>query len=131
MVIQDYSLSLIRKIDQPGDKTTVLSDLVRRYTNWASVGLLRSALITAAKREGRRIVRHRGPSTFQCHACKAEHKPVKPSNLMHTCTHCGARWDRDVNAARNLYAIGADVLAGEAVVAPPAGDDSSRVLTRS
>lgn len=40
-------------------------------------------------------------TTMDCHEC-GETCKFDPKILHHTCEHCGARWDQDANAARNI-----------------------------
>lgn len=41
-------------------------------------------------------------TTFVCSACGSEEKQMDKKVLFHTCSVCSARWDQDMNAARNL-----------------------------
>jgi putative transposase len=53
-------------------------------------------------------------STQTCSRCKSRTGPLGPEGLgirEWTCSHCGARHDRDINAARNILAVGHGRLA--------------------
>jgi hypothetical protein len=74
------------------------------YRNLASPGLFLLELRRAAQAAGARIHAHAGKSTWLCAECGNEAAPVDRAELYHTCASCGATWDQDVNAARNLLA---------------------------
>jgi hypothetical protein len=69
------------------------------YRNFASVGLLLSlATMDLVKRPAEY-------TTVTCHKCGKVCDWDK-AELRHTCEHCGADWDQDANACRNLLASG-------------------------
>lgn len=43
-------------------------------------------------------------TTTMCHVCHNITDIDAEHHLQHTCEHCGAHWDQDVNAARNILA---------------------------
>jgi putative transposase len=56
------------------------------------------------------------PSSKRCHACGHVHNSLPLDVRPWTCPECGIRHDRDVNAAKNILAVGRTVNAcGEAV----------------
>lgn len=94
----------------------------RHNRQLAAVSTLRSAIVNAFRRRGGIVIM--APSvntTRQCHGCRQICEWDQEQLLRHRCEHCGAEWDQDDNAARNLrdYAS-ADVVgpAREALAAP-------------
>ena len=80
---------------------------------WAALVRL---LADKAERYGRAVVKVSRwfPSSQICSACGVKDGP-KPLNVREwTCAACGARHDRDVNAARNIRLEGRKVAAGQA-----------------
>ncbi len=64
-------------------------------------------------RGGRLIVVDRWfPSSKTCSACGAVKAKLALSERTYVCTQCGLALDRDVNAARNLAALGETMVAG-------------------
>src|SRR5262249_4194510 len=56
------------------------------------------------------------PSSQRCHACGYVYQALTLDVRQWTCPKCGARHDRDINAAKNILAVGRTVNAcGEAV----------------
>lgn len=84
----------------------------RQYRQIAAVGDLLASIEWAAAKAGARVHKHEGKSTWICADCGAETVPSDLAALHQTCGGCGAVWDVDVNAARNLLA--AALASGEA-----------------
>src|ERR687893_794698 len=64
------------------------------------------------------------PSSKTCSVCGVVRAKLTLAEREFTCPSCGARLDRDLNAARNLAALAARVVLGELRpdVKPPAGN---------
>lgn len=101
IVVDGHDLRIVR--ESHGEESP-LPDIVRRNQRLAAPGELRAWLIDAGKRAGVKITIHKGKSTWACHSCGTEHKPVHADDLIHRCRHCGSVWDQDENAARNMLA---------------------------
>lgn len=67
----------------------------------ASIGLLRSIL----KQSGAVMVKSKN-TTKQCHVCGSIEEFNHAKDLVHKCGKCGASWDQDMNAGKNLIANG-------------------------
>jgi transposase len=68
------------------------------------VHLFRDELKHQSAKSGAEIAVLAGASTQHCHACGHRNSGVPDrSARIWTCTNCGATWDQDENAARNLY----------------------------
>jgi putative transposase len=52
------------------------------------------------------------PSSKTCSGCGAVKAKLAPSERTYVCMMCGLVLDRDMNAARNLAALGAAMVAG-------------------
>jgi len=50
-------------------------------------------------------VANRSPVTKTCHACGSLEDFDAEASIYHTCSQCGARWDQDENAAKNMLKI--------------------------
>lgn len=75
------------------------TDGARAYQRIAAVGrlvqILREGLSEAMRVDARL-------TTQACHLCGNTERWDAAASLWHTCTQCGARWDQDYNACRNL-----------------------------
>lgn len=50
-------------------------------------------------------------TTKTCHACgKIDKKWEHPEELVHTCVHCGASWDRDTNGSIIIYTRAGEII---------------------
>lgn len=80
----------------------------------ASIGKIRTFLkYKAIKHSGRYFEVSENSSTITCAACLKETGPRGLSGLgvrEWTCSHCGARHERDVNAAKNILRFGRESL---------------------
>jgi hypothetical protein len=74
----------------------------RHYRQLAASAALRLQITKTARREGRQIVAIGGPTTIRCAACGQLNSPVDRSALNWHCAGCGAIWDQDDNASRNI-----------------------------
>lgn len=73
---------------------------------FACISELRQSLANAAAERGVRLEKlDPSFSTLRCHECGTVDEGWNPATqLEHTCPNCGAVWDQDVNAAKNLLA---------------------------
>lgn len=74
----------------------------RRRANWACVSSLRQML--CERMLG--VVVPAAKTTTQCHACGQDTEIDGRRQVVYTCEHCGAEWDQDENAARNILERG-------------------------
>ena len=81
----------------------------------ADLTTFRAELLHQADKHGAEIVLAKGPSTMQCTACGSRTEQRDRAALRWTCQHCGAAWDQDVNAAKNLLAVATQDASGEVV----------------
>lgn len=97
----------IHDVVKPKEKRTVVTEQ-RRKARWVAL----STLLSAIKQSGM-TVRAVPPeyTTLDCNACRGRCEFDAATQLYHTCEHCGARWDQDDNAARNLLAGGPAAMA--------------------
>jgi hypothetical protein len=80
--------------DQPANQTA------RWQMRLASVGMLRDCLVSQGA-----IPSKTEDTTRICHACGTLNDWDREIELEHICDECGALWDQDENAARNLLAL--------------------------
>lgn len=88
----------------------------------ANLTLFRLELAHQAKKHNAGLVLIDGPSTCRCDACGGVTGQKSRDNRVWTCEHCGAVWDQDINAARNLHTVatGGDAGPVQLVSAPAA-----------
>jgi hypothetical protein len=82
----------------------------------ASPGVFTTMLINAARKKGRIVYRHDGPSSFVCGDCGTHTYVSDRKELYFTCAGCDSVHDQDVNAARTICAAAvasADVVAAD------------------
>ena len=98
-------------VEQPGKRVKQKSGLNRGILD-VGFGELRRQLDYKAKRTGSNVVvvDRWFPSSKTCSACGVvqESMPLKVREW--TCPECGAHHDRDVNAAKNIKAVGLEML---------------------
>jgi Putative transposase DNA-binding domain len=102
--LKDFDVSRIAAGDE-------LPKPARHYRQLAASAALRLQIIKTARREGCQIVAIGGPTTIRCATCGQLNSPVDRSALNWHCARCGAIWDQDDNASRNILMT--------AVAAPP------------
>jgi hypothetical protein len=79
---------------------TKADDAQRAQRVKAAPGECRSALVQAFRGSVEPEPLER--TTTECHHCHGLCEWDAARELRHTCEHCGARWDQDANAAKNL-----------------------------
>jgi putative transposase-like DNA-binding protein len=93
--LKDFDVSRIAAGDE-------LPKAARHYRQLAASAALRLQITQTARREGRQIVAIGGPTTIRCADCGHLNSPVNRSALNWYCAGCGAIWDQDDNASRNI-----------------------------
>src|SRR5690606_35252945 len=101
LVVDDTDLRALQRSPAPESERTEI-DVAKRSQRLAAGSELRAALVSAFGE--RRVVRLSAQDvTRTCHACGSiEQWDRAASGRLHTCSSCGARWDQDDNACRNL-----------------------------
>lgn len=112
--------------EQPGRTVKQKAGLNRRILD-ASLGEFRRQLEYKAERAGKRIavVDRWYPSSKTCSACGHLLTHLKLSVRHWSCSDCGTRHDRDINAAKNILA------AGLAVARDTSGDACGADVSRA
>lgn len=113
VVLEDFDLRDVAKERRPEDGPDT-RESARRQQRIAAVFILRQAI----EQSGLRVVKL--PSAYttkRCHVCGHVEKFDSAKQVMHTCSACGALWDQDENAARNLLADGMRRLSEDSVYA--------------
>lgn len=79
------------------------NETARAMRQRAAVSQLRFAIQNAITNAGGTWIKVKGAYTTKtCHACDKVEDFDAAANLYHTCSACGALWDQDENAARNI-----------------------------
>ena len=126
LVIDDFDLRTFQESPAPEDERVELP-AVKRNQRHAAGSELRASLLNAFGPE--RVVKLSSKNvTRACHACRGI---CAVTTVDHACEHCGARWDRDANACRNLLRTlreqsDADAAGGTAREGNPAEKKESR-----
>jgi|GEM_PF-2944245 len=89
---------------------SVKADMAKKYLRDAGLSHLKNALKGGVLQVA--DVPHEG-TTVNCHACGHADVWEDPAAKDHVCETCGLRWDRDVNAARNILAASGVTVAWE------------------
>lgn len=94
----------------------------RRNRTLAATSELRGALVLAfGGKAGGRVVEHGAAyTTSTCHACTSAEAWDQAKEIEHTCSSCGAHWDQDDNAARNLLRLTTELPGGDGKEVAPA-----------
>lgn len=107
IVREDLSLSEMALLSKTRDEKGMkdkddLHLTARRNRTRASISEFFDALELVAPKYGTRILKVNPAYTSKtCNSCN-EICELDSTNHVHTCEHCGAVWDREVNACRNL-----------------------------
>jgi transposase len=107
---EQYEVLVLEKMDirelavlAPAEKTEDLPKKARAQRVTAAPSELRSALINAFRARGGRVVMIPAAyTTTDCAQCQHRNTWKDQTALHLTCAGCGAIWDQDANAARNL-----------------------------
>ncbi|MGE0493302.1 MAG: zinc ribbon domain-containing protein [Vulcanimicrobiota bacterium] len=103
VILEAFDLRQLQRHAAPEDEKGE-SQAHRLNQRVAAVSELREALEYAVKRQGGEVVKlNPAWSTKACHNCGVIAEGWDPGRqVRHQCSHCGAAWDQDVNACRNL-----------------------------
>jgi len=102
IVLEDLDLSRLAKLPEPEEDKNQ-HGRSRNLRKIAAIGEFRDALELMASKTGTEIIRvDPAYTTMSCHRCGEICDWDAASQLRHACEHCGAEWDQDLNAARNL-----------------------------
>jgi hypothetical protein len=107
IVVEKLNVAEMRRNALPEDDP---DEVPKRWRNAASIGLL----LTCIKQQGRAgvVAAPAAGTTSTCHACGST-QVWDRRKLNHTCDRCGATWDQDENAARNLLSRYASERGGD------------------
>lgn len=104
LVLEDLDLSTLVVVPEPQDHDDQLQENARSKHQKAAPGEMREALASAFGPA--RDSRHNpADTTCRCHSCKEICDWDQKRELRHVCEHCGAEWDQDANACRNLLTM--------------------------
>jgi hypothetical protein len=117
VLIEEIDLPKLAKNASPEEKAN--NEWLHRMARIASPGDLAARIMEACK--GRAEKMPAGNNTRMCHLCVHVNGAwTHPERRVQTCAGCGAEWDRDENACRNMLAVWH---------APPAGERSGDAPT--
>lgn len=113
VVMEDLDLRRLARRKAPAKTDAVVLHAGARHQRWlAAVSVLRLALADACGRTGTVIEKRKTAFTTRtCHVCGGEASSTGIVALWWQCEQCGAEWDQDDNAARNLLAAARNLLA--------------------
>lgn len=97
----DFASARRRKTKEETAGLVMVEDRVRRQAQIAAPAELRAELKRAAARYGAILIKAKADSVT-CHECGAACTYDRAASIKHTCEHCGAIWDQDFNAAKNM-----------------------------
>lgn len=103
--IEDCDWSKIA--EKPDEESIENQAAVREHRTVASVGRLLQCLRESMSETVRVDPQY---TTDTCNACGKRSPFDAAAELIHTCRHCGATWDQDYNAARNLLAAASGLV---------------------
>lgn len=78
-----------------------------------------------------RLANRWAPTSKTCNTCGVKYAGLKRGDRTWTCQHCGTTHDRDLNAAKNILAVGQTVTARGACMKPKRGLSLRRSGCRS
>jgi hypothetical protein len=112
IVLEQFNLRDLAQEPAPEDGVASEGRNVRSTARLAAPGELRAAIKAAAEKYGAKIVELSAIDTTQrCHACgTCEPWDAAPA-IKHKCAICGATWDQDYNACRNLLHLASSASA--------------------
>lgn len=100
--LEEFDLRRVARLETADGLDNELHAAARRNRTVAAVSELRNTLRQKAAVLGAALIEGQGKSTRVCHLCGHDNAPADRSLLHWACTGCGAVWDQDANAARNL-----------------------------
>ncbi len=100
LVLEDFDLRVFAR------KREDTPPAVRFWQHMAAPTYLRGALVNRASGQGIKVtIVDPAMTTRRCYECGSE-LPWDQKQLVHTCEKCGATWDQDANAGKNILASG-------------------------
>lgn len=107
VVMERFDLREVAKRGPAESDTQTDHRAPQRNRTIANASLLRECVCQAVQGAGGAIVWADAAGTTRCcHACGSFEQWNTAVEVMHTCDACGAVWDQDINAAKNLAASG-------------------------
>lgn len=97
IILEDIDIAAMRRNPLPEEES---EDVVKRWRNLASIGLLRQCF-RQCRHAGKVVLLNASNTTTTCSYCGSRERMDK-RQLLHRCSHCDTEWDQDLNAARNL-----------------------------
>lgn len=109
------------------DGATVQDDVMKEYVRDACL----SKIFDSLKHRMAQVVEIDPANTTKiCHACRhLDEDWTEHQALFHICPNCGAEWDQDVNAARNLLRAGGSTTEWDSMGPAPDGSGALSVRT--
>jgi len=102
--IEDLDLRDFQRLSEPGEDKHGQEKPQRGQRTRVALSEFVAALKLAAANHGAALVKVPAPqTTSRCHVCGGPCE-FDRAELIHACEHCGAEWDQDENAARNILA---------------------------
>ncbi|MBW2673151.1 MAG: hypothetical protein JRD89_07015 [Deltaproteobacteria bacterium] len=112
IVLEDFNMRQVARRPRTAEEGDD-NQRARSNRQLASVSELRLALCNCFNRRGGSEVRVPAPgTTIVCSQCLELDKFDVAAELVHTCVHCGARWDQDDNATVNMLRLAAESPSG-------------------
>jgi len=103
VALEDFDLREVVKLETPEGEKTDQPAAARANRVRAAVSDLRNWIGIQAAKTGTEIVKIPAADTTRaCRQCLHVNVRSRPEELVWTCDACGAVWDQDENAARNL-----------------------------
>jgi len=103
IAIEDLSLLFATKHAKPENASKGKNRSSRHNRTLAAPSEFIAAIRHAAEKHGVLLIKEDARGTSKnCHLCGHPDTWDGRTTVMHTCSHCGATWDRDYNAATNL-----------------------------
>lgn len=102
IMVPDTDLRALARRAAP-EETDAQHPAARGARHVVAPGELRLAIRQAAAKRGTRVVETPSAwTTMTCSECGCECRWDAAEHIHHTCESCGAAWDQDANAARNM-----------------------------
>ncbi len=118
LVLDDTDRSELARVPKAEPGVEVMPDAVRSNRVLAAVYSLEDSLKNAfSARGGATVEVSSAHETTTCHACGVRTR-FDRTDLSAACRACGAAWDQDDNAARNMLIAYAEKLAAERAAVP-------------
>jgi len=112
IVLEDFNMQQVARRPRTAEEDDD-NQRARSNRQLASVSELRLALCNCFDRRGGSEVRVPAPgTTIVCSQCLELDKFDVAAELVHTCVHCGARWDQDDNATVNMLRLAVEQSSG-------------------